>query len=237
MPFRLIWGFLSYTGICWFPVTHRISLVCLLDAGDDWQWVNGNKILGFKLWPLKWFLHRPGLMWTRFSEMVWPLSLCFFPTCLSCSVSLVFRLLLRFFFCLFPASSPSLRCTRESRCRHVVFITRSLPAGPGLAVIGWLMRMSQLNMQRIPSSSLSHQEIKSVTAKRIFSSTYGQIIHVHRNMQAGTHMHSHAPGKVWCFSVFFCCFNPSCRLRNYKIMDHLTLSDTILISRHYYRNK
>lgn len=53
----------------------------------------------------------------------------------------------------------------------------------------------------------------SVTAKRIWARTYGQIIRTYTNMQAGTHTHSRDPGKVWClykrlgfpFSLFSCC--------------------------------
>lgn len=187
MRFRLIQSFWSYVGICWLFVT------CVFGRCRRWLWVNGNKILAFRLCLLKWLLH--WLMWNRFSEIVWPLFSVSFYLCLSCFVSPVSLLSPFVFFCLFPASFLSLRCTHESCCRHIVFITRSLPAGPRLAAIGWLMRMSQLNMQHFPFSSLSHQEIRSVTAKRIWARTYGQIIHVNTTTQAGAHMHSQTPGK------------------------------------------
>ncbi len=108
-------------------------------------------------------------------------SLFFFSFCLSCSLSRVFllppsRLLLLLSVCLFPESFLSLsRCTHESRCRHVVFITRSLPAGLGLAVIGWLMRMSRLNMQHFPFSSLSHQEMDQSQPKEFEHALMGRL--------------------------------------------------------------
>lgn len=40
-----------------------------------------------------------------------------------------------------------------------LYLQPRLPAGPGLTVIGWLMLMSQLNVQHFPFSSLSHQQV------------------------------------------------------------------------------
>lgn len=86
--------------------------------------------------------------------------------CLSCSDAQCLLSLILFtsaflllHLCLFPVRFLSLLCTRETCCRHIVFIARLLKAGPGLAAIGWLMQTTQLNMQHFPFSSLSHQEI------------------------------------------------------------------------------
>lgn len=102
-------------------------------------------------------------MWNRFPEKSWP-------SWLSTSVSHV-QCLLSFQLSFSSSVSVWPRCTHQRRRRHIVFITRLLPAGPGLALIGWLTWMSQLNMQHFPFSSLSHQEIRSVTAQRIQAGT------------------------------------------------------------------
>lgn len=162
-----------------------ISLECLFDAGDDWHWVNDNEILGSKLWMLKCFLHRPGLMWNRFSATAWPLfSLSLLYVCLSCSDA---QCLLPLYFCLSSSSSPSLpgtlsvslhtRDLLSSRCIYSPVAPCRPRASPWLA--GWCLLL--LLLFTFPSGN------GSVTAKKIQTPTYGQIIHPCTNRQAGTH--------------------------------------------------
>lgn len=109
--------------------------------------------------------------------------------------------------CLFLFTSPSLplvflslpgklsvspRRMHETRCRHIVFIApRSLPAGPRPRC-DWLgqSRTSQLNMQLFTILLIFPSGNESVTAKRIWARTYGQIIHPRTHMQAGTRTHA-----------------------------------------------
>lgn len=144
--------------------------------------------------------------WCETHSQRWPDLCCLFYLCLSCSASLTFynspsRLLL-LCPCVFPASFLSLRCTRESRCRHVVFITRSLPAGPGPAVIGWLMRMSRLNMQHFPLSSLSHQEMDQSQPKEFEHALMGRL-YAHTQICRLAHWRF-INASVFSFSLFSC---------------------------------
>lgn len=144
-------------------IADSLSLVCCADAGAYWQSVDANKILGCSFPSFSGF----SIDWCetdsqRRSDLHGfpPLSHMFSVSCLL----LVFRLL--------AESRPSDRVSTHQRCRrHIVFITRLLPTGPGLALIGWLTWMSRLNMQHFPFSSLSRQEIRSVTAQRIQAGT------------------------------------------------------------------
>lgn len=142
--------------LCWSHVTYWLCLMCSVEAGDDWQWVKCNEVLGFKSWLLKWFFTSIGTDVQQILRDALTFVLpCF--SCLghSCSVSPVFLL---FFF-----SFLSIRRTQASRCRHIVFISRPLRAGPRLPAIG-LLDGGWAGSICDASQSLSHQEIRSVTA-------------------------------------------------------------------------
>lgn len=89
-----------------------------------------------------------------------------------------------------PPGEPSV-CTHQRRRRHIVFITRLLPAGPGLALIGWLTWMSQLNMQHFPIlftfPSGNHIRHGPKNSSRHLCAHYTLTA-----VQAGTHMHRQA---------------------------------------------
>lgn len=163
------------------------------------------------LWLLKCLLHRPGLMWNRFSEIAWP----FFSLLFRALRLLSFPFLpLPLFFC---ASVPPRRAlcpsgiAHETCCRHIVFIARSLPAGTRPRR-DWLADADEpARYAALPILLTFPSGNESVTAKRIWARTYGQIIHLtHR--YAGWHSHTCTLEKcnvfinasVFSFSPFSC---------------------------------
>lgn len=79
-----------------------------------------------------------------------------------------------------PVSLPStpclvsLWCAHQSWCRHVVFITSSLPRRPR-PHSDWLSGGQASSICCNSRSSLSHQEIRSVTAKRMWARSVSRL--------------------------------------------------------------
>lgn len=166
--------------LCWSHVTYWLCLVSSVEAGDDWQWVKCNEVLGFKSWLLKWFFTSIGtdVHSQRCSDLC--SALFFLPRSLLLSGPRLPSLLLQ--LSVYPPH------TSEPMSSHCIYIPAapSRPPPPCDWLAWW--RMSRLNMRRFPVPFPSGNQIGH-SLKNLSTHLQADYTQTHTYMLGGTHSH------------------------------------------------